>query len=87
MDESFTDHAAHLGHLFAAVGSAELSKKMASCTRDQKVVVRTCYFSGVLVLLRRAGIGDSSLFVLCYRETLSAGLLNSLKKQEVYVIV
>lgn len=77
---------AQLGHLFAAFGSAEPSKKMASCTGDQKVV-RTCYFSGILVLLRRAGIGDGSLFVLYYRETLSSGLLNSLNKQEVYMIV
>jgi hypothetical protein len=43
-------------------------------------------FSGILVLLRRADIVDSSLFVLYYREALSAGLLNSLKKQEVCVI-
>jgi hypothetical protein len=61
---AITDHSAYLGNVFVAVGSAELSK-MASYTTEQKVfVVRTCYFSGVLVLLRRAGIIERSCCII-----------------------
>jgi hypothetical protein len=40
----------------------------------------------VLVLLWGDSIVESFLFVLHYRETLSAGLLNSFKKQEAFAI-
>jgi hypothetical protein len=54
-----SDRFTHLGHLFVAVGNAEL----------------------------KDNIVESFVFVLLYhRESLSAGLLNSLKKQEVCVI-
>jgi hypothetical protein len=75
-----------LGKLLFAFGNTELNNKMALYATDQKVfVIKTVYTSGGFVLLWKDTNVQSSVFVLRHKETLPAGLLNSLKKQEVCV--
>jgi hypothetical protein len=83
--ESFKDRATHLRNLFVDIGNSELSDKMASYTKDQKVfIIKTFSSSGGSWLLWRDNIVESCLLVLQHhRETLSTGLPNSLKKQDV----
>jgi hypothetical protein len=67
--------------LFVAVGNTELSNKMASYTTDQKVFIKTIYFSGgPCVVLKRQYIWHFSVRV-AHPETLFIRLLNSLKKR------
>jgi hypothetical protein len=78
--ETFTDTFIHLVNLFVALGNAVLSKKMASYTTVQELFfIKTLYSSGGACV-------ESSLFVSRHPETLSIGLLNSLKKRKECVI-
>jgi hypothetical protein len=75
---------AYVREIFVAIGSTELSSRMASYMTDKKVfVIETFYCLVVLVLLWRDNIIES--FLLPHQETLPTGLLNSLKKQKVCV--
>jgi hypothetical protein len=66
--------------LFVAVGNTELSNKMASYTTDQKVFIKTIYFSsGPCVTLERQYLHFSVR--VAHPETLFIRLLNSLKKR------
>jgi hypothetical protein len=67
--------------IFFSNGSAEMNNKMASYTTEQEVFIKSFYsLSGSCVAVERRR------FVLHYRETLFLGLLNKLKKREVWVM-
>jgi hypothetical protein len=85
--ETFTDCSTLLEILFVAVDTAELSNKTTSWRRIRKCLLsKPLKLLVILVLLWRDNIVESFLFVLYQRQTVSPGLLNSWKKQEVCVI-
>lgn len=60
---------------------------MASYMTEQKVFfIKTSYCSGGSRIAVDDNIVETFLFLLYHQQTLSTGLLNSLKKQEVRVI-
>jgi hypothetical protein len=75
--ETFTDRSTHLETLFLAVDNAEPSNNMVPYKTDLEVLVLFTLLVA-LVLLWRAKVIDSFLFVLHLRGTLSTGLLNNL---------